>query len=109
MKRLLPLLLATTSVSLAQTTATKPAAPPPPPVPGFTLAPPPPAYTPIKYGGLTIDVQEKMRFEVRDNNFDFDSAANGPQDASWLLQRFRLGLGPGVKRLIETWHNAPYG
>ena len=23
--------------------------------------------------------------------------------------RFRLGLGPGVKRLIETWHNAPYG
>jgi probable F420-dependent oxidoreductase len=23
--------------------------------------------------------------------------------------RFRLGLGPGVKRLIETWHNADYG
>ena len=23
--------------------------------------------------------------------------------------RFRLGLGPGVKRLIETWHNAEYG
>ncbi|MBK8294952.1 MAG: LLM class flavin-dependent oxidoreductase [Solirubrobacterales bacterium] len=23
--------------------------------------------------------------------------------------RFCLGLGPGVKRLNETWHNAPYG
>ncbi len=23
--------------------------------------------------------------------------------------RFRLGLGPGVKRLNETWHNAEYG
>lgn len=23
--------------------------------------------------------------------------------------RFRLGLGPGVKQLIETWHNAEYG
>lgn len=23
--------------------------------------------------------------------------------------RFRLGLGPGVKRLNETWHNADYG
>jgi hypothetical protein len=103
MKRLLPLLLATTSVSLAQTPATKPAAPPPPPVPGFTLAPPPPAYAPIKYGGLTIDVQEKMRFEIRENNFDFNSALNGPQDASWLLQRFRLGLGYDVNPWLKFY------
>jgi hypothetical protein len=103
MKRLLPILLATTAVSLAQKPAAKPAAPPPPPVPGFTLAPPPPAYTPIKYGGLTIDVQEKMRMEVRENNFDFNSAVNGPQDASWLLQRFRLGLGYDVNPWMKLY------
>lgn len=103
MKRLLPLLLATTSFASAQTPAPKPAAPPPPPVPGFTLAPPPPAYAPIKFGKLTVDVQEKMRFEVRENNFDFDSAANGPQDASWLLQRFRLGLGYDVNPWLKFY------
>ena len=69
-------MLVTMSLANAQTpTATKTAAPPPPPVPGMTLAPPPPAYKPIKFGNLTVDVQEKMRFEIRDNNFDFDSAS----------------------------------
>jgi Alginate export len=54
-----------------------------------------PAYAPITLfdGKLTLDIQEKMRLEIRENNFDFNSAVNGPQDASWLLQRFRLGLG----------------
>ncbi len=94
MKKLIPLLLATTSLAFAQTPAAKPATPPPPGTP---------AYAPIKYGKLTIDVQEKMRFEVRDNNFDFDSAANGPQDASWLLQRFRLGLGYDVNSWIKLY------
>ncbi|MFO1486461.1 MAG: alginate export family protein [Verrucomicrobiaceae bacterium] len=104
MKRLLPLMLVTMSLANAQTpTATKTAAPPPPPVPGMTLAPPPPAYKPIKFGNLTVDVQEKMRFEIRDNNFDFDSAANGPQDASWLLQRFRLGLGYDVNPWLKFY------
>ncbi len=101
MKRLLPLALATSSLALAQTPVTKPAAPPP--VPGFTLAPPPPAYAPIKFGSLTVDLQEKMRFEGRDNNFDFDSAANGPQDATWLLQRFRLGLGYDVNPWLKLY------
>jgi len=44
-------------------------------------------------GRIVFDVQEKLRLEIRDNNFDFNSAVNGPQDDSWLLQRFRLGLG----------------
>jgi hypothetical protein len=102
MKRLLSLLLATSSLALAQTPAAKTATPPPP-VPGFTLAPPPPAYAPIKFGNLTVDVQEKMRFEVRENNFDFNSAVNGPQDASWLLQRFRLGLGYDVNPWLKFY------
>ena len=56
---------------------------------------PPPGYAPITFfdGKLTVDIQEKMRFEGRENNFDFNSDINCPQDATWLLQRFRLGLG----------------
>lgn len=103
MKRLLPLLLATTSLAFAQTPAPKPTAPAPAPVPGFTLAPPPPTYAPMKMGKLTVDVQEKMRYEVRDNNFDFNGAVNGPQDAAWLLQRFRLGLGYDLNPWIKLY------
>lgn len=85
MKKQAILLLASASLAIAGT----PTAPPP-------VAPPPTAaYTPITFldGKVTIDIQEKMRMEVRENNFDFSNAANSPQDASWLLQRFRLGLG----------------
>jgi alginate export protein len=101
MKRLLPLWLAATSLAFAQTPAPKTAGPAP--VPGFTLVPPPPAYAPIKLGSFTFDVQEKMRYEVRDNNFDFNSALNSPQDAGWLLQRFRLGLGYDINPWIELY------
>jgi hypothetical protein len=94
-------MVATTSLTFAQAPAPKTTAPAP--VPGFTLAPPPPAYKPIKFGNLTVDVQEKMRFEARENNFDFDSAVNGPQDASWLLQRFRLGLGYDVNSWLKFY------
>jgi hypothetical protein len=41
---------------------------------------------------LTLDVQERLRVEVRDNNFDFNSAINSSTDDTFLLQRFRLGL-----------------
>ncbi|GEP42083.1 alginate export family protein [Brevifollis gellanilyticus] len=80
------LLLASASLAFAGAPAEKPAAPAP-----F----PPPGYAPITFfdGKLTVDIQEKMRFEGRENNFDFNSAVNSPQDATWLLQRFRLGLG----------------
>lgn len=79
------LLLATASLAVAGTPAPAPA---PTPLP-------PPGYAPITLldGRLTVDVQEKMRFEGRENNFDFNNAINGPQDATWLLNRFRLGLG----------------
>jgi len=63
--------------------------------PVVTPPPPAPGYAPITFfdGKITVDIQEKMRAEVRENNFDFNSDVNSPQDASWLLQRFRLGLG----------------
>lgn len=100
MNRLIPILLATTSLSYAQTSAVKAT---PPPAPAYGPAAVVPAYAPIKFGKLAVDVQEKMRFEIRENNFDFNSALNGPQDASWLLQRFRLGLGYDVTPWLKLY------
>jgi hypothetical protein len=61
-----------------------------PPVP----ATPPPADSPLSfYGGkLVFDVHERMRFEYRENNFDFDNSIDSLTDDSWLLQRFRIGM-----------------
>lgn len=96
MKKILPIFLAFSTLAHAQSVAPKTAFPPPP-------APGAPTYAPIKFGNLTVDVQEKMRFEIRENNFDFNSAINGPQDASWLLQRFRLGLGYDVNPWLKFY------
>ena len=43
-------------------------------------------------GKLVFDFQERLRFEFRENNFDFNDGANALTDDSWLLQRARLGL-----------------
>ena len=51
-------------------------------------------YNPLSFfdGKLVVDVQERLRVELRDNNFDFRDAANASTDDAWLLQRFRLGV-----------------
>jgi hypothetical protein len=41
---------------------------------------------------LCFDVQERLRGEIRENNFDFDSSKRALTDDSWLLQRFRIGM-----------------
>lgn len=43
-------------------------------------------------GALCFDVEERVRFEVRENNFDFDDSTSALTDDNWLLQRFRIGL-----------------
>ena len=43
-------------------------------------------------GKVVFDVQERLRWEVRNNNFDFNDGVNAPTDDNWLLQRFRLGV-----------------
>lgn len=43
-------------------------------------------------GKLVFDVQERLRLEERDNNFDFNDSVNATTDDLFLLQRFRLGL-----------------
>jgi hypothetical protein len=74
----------------------------PAPAPAAPAAP----YAPIKFGKLTIDLQEKMRFESRENNWDFNSNVNDNtigEDGSWLLQRFRLGLGYEVTPWLKFY------
>ncbi|WP_038171301.1 alginate export family protein [Verrucomicrobium sp. BvORR106] len=41
---------------------------------------------------VTFDFQERLRFEYRENNFDFNDGVNSLTDDSWLLQRARLGI-----------------
>ena len=43
-------------------------------------------------GILTLDLEERLRWEVRDNNRDFDRSVNDVRDDGWVLSRFRLGL-----------------
>jgi hypothetical protein len=43
-------------------------------------------------GLVTFDIEERLRYEFRDNNFDFNSANDAITDGSFLLQRFRLGI-----------------
>ena len=74
------LILATAAA--AQTSATAP------------VAPPPATLKPITFDGGkgTFEFIERLRFEDRSNNFDFDSVGHSPTDDSWFVQRFRLGL-----------------
>jgi len=43
-------------------------------------------------GKVVFDVEERLRWEVRDNNFDFNSGKNAATDGNFLLQRFRMGM-----------------
>jgi hypothetical protein len=60
-----------------------------------------PAANPLSLadGILTFDFQERLRFESRENNFDFRNNASPGKasgaygtDDSWALNRLRLGL-----------------
>ena len=45
-------------------------------------------------GKLVLDIEERMRLEVRQNNRDFHAGADNHEitDGTWLVNRFRLGL-----------------
>lgn len=43
-------------------------------------------------GLITVDLQERLRYEFRNNTFDFNDGAYPVTEGSFLLQRFRLGL-----------------
>ena len=43
-------------------------------------------------GKVVFDFQERFRWEIRNNNFDFNDGVNSVTDDNWFLQRARLGL-----------------
>lgn len=43
-------------------------------------------------GLIVFDVEERLRYEFRNNTFDFNSGNNPVTEGSFLLQRFRFGL-----------------
>src|SRR5437870_823962 len=63
-----------------------------------STAPPPPVEkkeaNPLCFfdGKLCFDIQERLRFEARQNTFDFNDAVDSLTDDSWLLNRFRIGV-----------------
>ncbi len=65
------------------------------------LAGPPPAIEPraqsenplnFYNGALVFEIEERLRWEIRENNRDFDSSVHSVTDGGWLLNRFRFGL-----------------
>jgi Alginate export len=43
-------------------------------------------------GKICLDIQERIRFEARENTFDFNSAVDSLTDDVFLLNRFRIGI-----------------
>ena len=67
---------------------------PTPTVPPKTVVEKKPEPNPLCFldGKLCLDVQERFRFEDRDNNFDFNSDVDSLTDDAFFLNRFRLGI-----------------
>jgi hypothetical protein len=55
---------------------------------------PPESVNPLSFfdGKVVFDVQERLRWENRSNNFDFNSAVRSPTDGNWFQNRFRIGV-----------------
>lgn len=52
---------------------------------------------------LVFDVQERLRFEARNNTRDFDDSINDDNDDAWLLSRFRFGLAVKPARWLKLY------
>jgi hypothetical protein len=52
-----------------------------------------PDENPLRFldGKLLFDIEERFRWEIRDNNFDFNDSVKSLTDDNWFLSRFRLG------------------
>ena len=59
-----------------------------------SAAGPTPDANPLSFldGKAVFDLQERLRWENRSNNFDFNSAARAVTDGNWFEQRLRIGL-----------------
>ena len=43
-------------------------------------------------GKVIVDFEERFRWELRDENFDFNNSLDAPTDDDWFLQRARVGI-----------------
>ena len=66
-----------------------------------TVASPPRESNSLSFlgGAVVFDFEERFRWEIRNNNFDFDDSVNALTDDNWFLQRARLG----VKITLADW------
>ena len=53
-----------------------------------------PESNPLSFfdGKVVFDLQERFRWEIRENNYDFNSAVRSLTDDNWFEQRFRIGV-----------------
>ncbi|MEQ1859607.1 MAG: alginate export family protein [Chthoniobacteraceae bacterium] len=72
-----------------------------------TLVPakPEPKANPLSFldGALVLDVEERVRFEARNNTRDFNDSINDDNDDTWLLNRFRFGLAVRPARWLKLY------
>ena len=63
----------------------------PPPAPPLQPAP---AANPLSFfdGRITLDLQERFRFEDKENTLDFNRGSTALNDGNWFLNRLRIGL-----------------
>ncbi len=54
-------------------------------------------------GALVLDLEQRLRFEARNNNRDFNDSINDDHDDTWLLNRFRLGLAVKPARWLKLY------
>jgi hypothetical protein len=77
--------------------------------------PPPGTIAPLTFdsGKGVFDFTERLRYEDRKDNFDFNSAAHSPTDDTWFVQRFRVGLtwkpDPGMTVQVQLQDAREWG
>lgn len=103
----LPLLAFTALNSFATLAFAGPAAAPPPITPA-------PADNPLSFfdGKLVFDVQERLRWEIRENNYDFNDSIRSLTDDNWIENRFRFGMSlkpaPWLKFYVQGQDSREY-
>ena len=65
-------------------------------------------HNPLSFfdGTLVFDFEERFRWEIRENNFDFNDSVNALTDDNWFLQRMRFGMtvkpAPWLKVYVQA-------
>jgi hypothetical protein len=54
-------------------------------------------------GGLTVDVEERLRWEDRQNDYTFNSNHASVTNGNWFLNRFRLGIMLRASRWVKIY------